>query len=220
MAQAPCCLIIGAGLRIGQSLALAFAREGYAIALASRNAAKLRTIQGAVAKAGGRVQVYPVEAGDESALRALLAQVRQDLGDPEVLIYNPATAQIGKPTTLTSEALVTDFRMNVVGALVCAQEVAPAMKARKRGTILFTGGGFAYEPAANYASLSLGKAALRNLTYSLAQELGAHGIHVATVTVYGFVQTDTHFDPAQIAEVFVRLHRQDPGHFKTEYIYK
>jgi len=62
------------------------------------------------------------------------------------------------------------------------------MKARRRGSIFFTGGSFAYEPAAEYSSLSLGKAALRNLTYSLAQELGAHDIHVATVTVYGFVQ--------------------------------
>ena len=216
----PVCLIVGAGLGIGQSLALAFAREGYDIALTSRNPAKLKAIQAAVEKSGGLARGYTAEAGDEASLRAMLAQVRQDLGDPEVLIYNPASAHIGKPTTLTTANLLADFQMNVAGALVCAQEVAPAMKANKKGSILLTGGGFAYEPAANYASLSLGKAALRNLTYSLAQELGGSGIHVATVTVYGFVQTDTHFDPARIAEVFVRLNRQAPGHFKTEYIYK
>ena len=220
MATKPCCLIVGAGLRIGQSLALAFVREGYDIALASRNPAKLKSIQTAVEKAGGRARAYHAEAGDDESLRKMIAQVRQDFGDPEVLVYNPATAHIGKPTSLTTDSLIADFRMNVAGALVCTQELVPAMKAKRRGTILLTGGGFAYEPAANYASLSLGKAALRNLTYSLAQELGAHGIHVATVTVYGFVQTDTRFDPAQIAEVFVRLHRQEPGHFKTEYIYK
>lgn len=220
MTAKPCCLIVGAGLRIGQSLALAFVREGYDIALASRNPAKLKTIQSAVEKAGGRARAYAAQAGDEASLLAMIENVRKDFGDPDVLVYNPATAQIGKPTALTGEQLIADFKMNVGGALACTQAVAPAMIAKKRGTILLTGGGFAYEPAANYASLSLGKAALRNLTYSLAQELGAHGIHVATVTVYGFVQTDTRFDPAQIAEVFVRLHRQEPGHFKTEYIYK
>ena len=112
------------------------------------------------------------------------------------------------------------FDVLVIGALVAAQEAMPAMKTKNRGTILFTGGGFAYEPAMNYASLSLSKAALRNLTYSLAQELGAFGIHVATVTVYGFVQSGTHYDPGRIAEAFIRLHRQAPGHFQTEIVYK
>ena len=61
---------------------------------------------------------------------------------------------------------------------------------------------------------------MRNLTFSLAQELGAHGIHVATVTVYGFVQSGTHYDPARIAEAYLRLHKQSPGHFQTEVVYK
>ena len=89
-----------------------------------------------------------------------------------------------------------------------------------RPTILFTGGGFAHEPASEFASLSLGKAALRSLTYTLAQELGASGIHVATVTVYGFVQTGTKFDPQQIARVYLELHKQPKGHFDTERIFK
>jgi len=216
----PICLIIGAGPGIGQAVAVAFAREGYNLALSARTAAKLKALQPAVEKAGGRAQLYPGDAGDEAALRAMIAKVRQEMGDPDVLVYNAATAATGKPTSLTAQRLVEDFRVNVGSALTAAQEVAPAMKAKGRGTILLTGDSFAYEPAANYASLSLGKSALHNLTYSLAQELGGAGIHVATVTVYGFVQEGTHFDPARIAQAYVRLHKQPPGHFQTEYIYK
>ena len=216
----PSCLVVGAGPGIGQSVALAFAREGYDIALASRNADKLKRFQPALDKAGAASRAYGVDAGDEASLRQLFAGVRKDFGDPEVVIYNPAAHAVGKPTSLNTEQLLADFRVNVAGALICAQEAAPAMKTRNRGTLLLTGGGFAYEPAANYASLSLGKAALRNLTFSLAQELGAYGIHVATVTVYGFVQSGTHFDPGRIAEAFVKLHRQAPGHFQTEIVFK
>lgn len=216
----PVCLVVGAGPGIGQAVAVAFAREGYDIALASRNVARLRPLQAAVAKTGRRAPAYAVDAADEAALRGLVGTVRQDLGDPEVLVYNAASVGTAKPTALDTAQLARDFHVNVTGALICAQEVAGAMKARGRGTILFTGGGFAYEPAANYASLSIGKAALRNLTFSLAQELGAGGIHVATVTVYGFMQEGTHFDPARIADAYVQLHRQAPGHFQTEFIYK
>ena len=216
----PSCLIVGAGPGIGLSVAVAFAREGYDIALAARNAEKLRGLQPAIEKAGAVSRRYGVDAGDEASLRKLFAEVRKDFGDPEILVYNPAAQGLGKPTTLTTEKLAADFRVNVAGALICAQEAAPAMKTRSRGTILLTGGGFAHEPAANYASLSLGKAALRNLTYSLAQELGAYGIHVATVTVYGFVQSGTQYDPARIADAYLRLHRQAPGHFQTELVFK
>ena len=214
------CLIIGAGPGIGQAVGVAFAREGYDIALASRHADKVRGLLPAIEKAGAAAKLYSVDAGDEASLRRLFADVRKDYGDPEIVVYNPAAHAVGKPTQLNSEQLTADFRVNVAGALVAAQEAAPAMKTRGRGTILLTGGGFAHEPAANYASLSLGKAALRNLTFSLAQELGAFGIHVATVTVYGFVQSGTHFDPARIADAYLRLHRQTPGHFQTEVVFK
>ena len=216
----PVCLIVGAGPGIGLSVALAFAREGYDVALSARGTDKLKPFQPQIEKAGAVVKLYAADAGDEKSLRALFTQVRRDLGDPDVVVYNPASHEVGKPTALHPDKIVADFRVNVAGALTCVQEAAPAMKTRGRGTILLTGGGFAHEPAANYASLSLGKAALRNLTYSLAQELGAHGIHVATVTVYGFVQVGTHFDPARIADAYLKLHRQAPGHFQTEVIYK
>jgi NAD(P)-dependent dehydrogenase (short-subunit alcohol dehydrogenase family) len=216
----PVCLIVGAGPGIGLSVALAFAREGYDLALSSRDAGKLRGFQPAIEKAGAASRVYSADAGSEASLRALFVQVRKDLGDPDVVIYNPAAHHVGKPMGLKTDPLIDDFKVNVLGALICAQEAAPAMKTKGRGTILLTGGGFAHEPAANYASLSLGKAALRNLTYTLAQELGASGIHVATVTVYGFVQSGTHFDPARIADAYLKLHRQPPGHFQTEVVYK
>jgi NAD(P)-dependent dehydrogenase (short-subunit alcohol dehydrogenase family) len=216
----PVCLIVGAGPGIGQAVAQRFAREGFDIALSARNADRLAELVPGIEKAGARARCYPADAGDAGSLRAMIGRVQQEMGDPDVLVYNAAATHAGRPGVLTPEDLLNDFQVNVVGALVCAQAVAPAMKQRGSGSILLTGGGFAYEPAANYASLSLGKAALRNLAFSLAQELGADGIHVATVTVYGFVQSGTHFDPARIAEAFLELHRQPPGHFQTELVYK
>ncbi len=216
----PACLIVGAGPGIGHAVAQAFAREGFDVALAARHPARLAELAPALDKLGATSRAYTVDAADETSIHALFASVRKDFGEPEVLVYNPAAHSPGKPTTLKPDPLVADFRVNVLGALLCAQEAAIGMKARGHGTILLTGGGFAHEPAANYASLSLGKAALRSLTYTLAQELGGYGIHVATVTVYGFVQSGTHYDPARIADAFLRLHKQAPGHFQTELVFK
>lgn len=215
------CLVVGAGPGIGSAVGMAFAREGYGVALASRNPARLQPYCDEIRRATGRAaRPYAADAGDEASLRALFAQVSSELGAPEVVVYNVAHAHKGRPTTVPAQQWLEDYRANVLGALVCAQLAAGTMRDEGHGTILFTGGGFAHEPSAPYASLSADKAALRSLTYSLAQELGAYGIHVATVTVYGFLQVGTHFDPARIAALYVKLHHQTRGKFEIEVVYK
>ncbi|SFF58760.1 short chain dehydrogenase [Fontimonas thermophila] len=217
----PVCIIVGAGPGIGQAVALAFAREGCDVALLARTPLRLQALCEEIRiKTGRRARAYAADAASESALIAGIEAARADLGDPDVLVYNVATHEPGRPLSVPIPHLIEDFRINVVGALIAARAVAPAMIARKRGTILFTGGGFAYEPAADYASLSMDKAALRSLTYTLAQDLGQHGIHVATVTVHGFVQPGTAFDPHNIAAAYIALYRQPRGHFEIETVYK
>lgn len=217
----PACFIIGAGPGLGLALAEAFANEGYDIALMSRGPRKLLEACAELRKTTGRIiNAYAADAGDEVSLKQGIDAARHVFGDPEVLIYNAAVSHPEPPTKIQQEQLIDDFRVNVGGALIATQELAPAMIKAKKGTILFTGGGFAYEPAMKYASLSLGKAALRSLTYTLAQELGAHGVHVATVTVYGFLQAGTKFDPQRITQAYLWLHRQPKGHFDIEKIYK
>ncbi|MDD3764992.1 MAG: SDR family NAD(P)-dependent oxidoreductase [Nevskiales bacterium] len=219
--QRQSCVIVGAGPGIGKAVAMAFAAEGYDIALLARQPARLQSMCADIDKKTGRTaRAYAADASDEASLMKGLDAARADLGDPAVLVYNVATFEIGRPMVVSSEQVLDDFRTNVVGALIAARSVAPAMIQRGSGTILFTGGGFAYEPAADYASLSMDKAALRSLTYTLAQDLGTHGVHVATVTVHGFVQRGTKFDPRHIAEAYVQLHRQPKGHFDIETVYK
>jgi len=83
------------------------------------------------------------------------------------------------------------------------------MKARRSGTILFTGGGLALDPWPQMSSLAIGKAGIRNLAWSLHKDLKPHGVRVATVTVAGVAQPGAGpLDPAAIAEVFFALHQQ------------
>lgn len=83
-----------------------------------------------------------------------------------------------------------------------------------------TGGGLASHPFADAVSLEIGKAGIRSLAFTLAQELKDSGIHVATVTICGTVQSGTHFDPDTIAQSYLALHKQPPEAFETEAIYK
>jgi NAD(P)-dependent dehydrogenase (short-subunit alcohol dehydrogenase family) len=115
---------------------------------------------------------------------------------------------------------MADLQVSVGGALAAVQAVLPAMRARGRGTLLLTGGGFAFEPMPPMASLGAGKAALRNLAFSLHADLAPAGIHAGTVTICGTVKPGTAFDPDRIADSFWALHAQPAGSFEREVMVK
>ncbi|MGO9261345.1 MAG: hypothetical protein ACLQU1_34325 [Bryobacteraceae bacterium] len=89
-----------------------------------------------------------------------------------------------------------------------------------RGTILFTGGGLALEPQPGASSLAIGKAGIRNLAFSLHEELAPFHIHVATVTICGYVEDRTRFSPGDIAGSFFYLHQRAEGKWDRESVYQ
>jgi short-subunit dehydrogenase len=214
------CIIVGFGPGVGFGLAKAFGREGFQLALLSRDPSKHSALTATLAKENFIAKSFAADAGDEKSLQASISQAERELGETGVLIYNAIAPTFLKPTQLTPDQLVADFRVNVAGALAATLAVLPGMKSRGCGTILFTGGGWALQPWDGAASPSIGKAGIRSLAYTLAQELGGSAIHVGTVLIAGQVAAGTHFDPDKIAEAYLKLHRQAPGSFETEIIYK
>ena len=79
------------------------------------------------------------------------------------------------------------------------------MSERGQGAILFTGGGLALEPFAEWTSLALGKAALRSLAVSLFNELSPKGIHGAVLAICDIVKEVGPFDPDEIAKDYWRV---------------
>jgi short-subunit dehydrogenase len=214
------CVIVGFGTGVSMGVARAFGKEEYALALVARNPAKLLDNAQTLKADGYVVQTFAADAGEEASLVQAFIKIRAELGDPEVLIYNAAAFTLGKPSAIASEALMADLRVNVAGALVAVQQVLPAMQAKRKGTILLTGGGLALNPFADASSLAIGKAGIRSLAFSLAQELTSSGIHVGTVTICGTVQPGTHFDPDTIAQSYMALHKQTSEAWQTEVIYQ
>lgn len=212
--------LVGMGPGVSAAVARRFGREGYTIAALARRADALRSEVARLASAGTTAHAYVADAADAAGLEAALGRIAAELGAPEVLVYNAYAAREQPLAQLDAETLVAEFRVNVVGALVAAQAVLPAMRKAGSGTILVTGGGFALEPIAPLASLGVGKAGLRNLTASLHGELKDAGIHVATVTICGYVKPATPFDPDRIAEVYWRLHCQGAGQFEREVVFR
>ena len=209
MASAGVCVVVGVGPGIGQAVARRFGREGYSLGLIARKKESLAGFVETLAATKIKAKGFPADAESAPSLGDALKAVEHDLGSIDVLIYNAAVAKPGGPLEVGIEQLVREFRVNVGGALVCAQHVAAGMRHRHQGTILFTGGGLALSPWSQMSSLSIGKAGLRSLAITLNQDLKKDGVRVGTVTVNGVVKAGSGaLDPDAIADTFWELHQQ------------
>jgi len=207
------CVILGAGKGIGQSVAKEFKSRGYHVALCARNIENLTQL---VEQLGEGSSAWTVDVSDAEQLKQVLSEIASVHGEVEVLIYNAYSAEPGKGSTLDVDKFNKSLMVNFSSALVATQAVAPAMIAKEKGTILFTGGGFAIQPFHNQTALSVGKAGLRALTHCLHQELARKGVHAATVTICGIVKEGTAFAPDTIAKSFIDLHDQPRDKFEAE----
>jgi short-subunit dehydrogenase len=214
------CLVIGAGPGVSAAVARRFGREGFILGLIARREQNLAQVAGTLAEAGIKAKTFVGDEADNTGLDQTIRKAVVEIGAPRVLVYNAAAVTMKPPSQLSPDQLLRDFQIGVVAALTAVQAVLPGMRSRKAGTILLTGGGFAFEPMPNLSSLGIEKAGIRNLAFSLAKELAPEGIHVATVTIGGIVKAGTAFDPDRIAEEYWKLHVQTPDAFQREIVFR
>lgn len=201
-------VIVGAGPGVSAAVARKFGSEGFRVALVARNQASLDELSEELRDRDIDTYSVTADASKTESIEEAFKAIREQFGVPDALLYNAAAISASKVTQLDEQRLIDDFKVNVVGALTSVKQVATDFAERKEGTILITGGGLALHPNPDYASLSIGKAGVRSLAYSLAQELKPHNVYVGTVTIGGYVSKGTFFDPDRIAEEYWNLYRK------------
>jgi short-subunit dehydrogenase len=211
-------LSIGSGPGIGIATAERFAREGFRIVLTSRDTAKLSDRARRLKAGGYAVEVKAVDAGDLASVSALIRETEAQFGAIDVMHFNAASMHSATIETQVAETFVPDLTVNIGAALVATQEVSRGMLKRGAGTILLTGGAFAITPHPDYLSLSIGKAAIRNMTHGLFDSFKDRSVHIATVTVATLVVPDSP-EGQGIADAFWDLHNASPDAWMAEVSY-
>jgi NADP-dependent 3-hydroxy acid dehydrogenase YdfG len=181
-------LVTGASSGIGHETALAFARQGAAVALAARRAVQLEEVAAAVTAAGGRALVVPTDVTDARAVRAAVARVLRAWKRIDILVNNAGVLIPGPVAELKADDLLAMLRVNVFGALFMMQAVLPGMQRHGRGTIINVAslaGRRGVTPLGGYCAT---KFALIGLSEALRVELDAAKIHVGLV-LPGVVET-------------------------------
>ena len=160
-------LVTGAGSGIGKYVAVALAREGYAVVLAGRRKETLAATEREVIQAGARALVVPTDVTDPASVRDLFAKARGAFGRLDLLFNNAGVSGRATPLEeLTYEQWKSIVDTNLTGAFLCTQEAFQIMKSQepRGGRINNNGSISAHSPRPNSAPYTASKHGVTGLT--------------------------------------------------------
>jgi len=213
----PVIAIIGAGPGLGAAVARKFGREGFSIALISRDQSKLDTMAAELAGSGFTASGYSADVRVPAELEAALAQAATELGPITALQYSPLPSRdYLKPVLdLTPELALEALQFSALGLIHAARAVLPAMRDAGDGSIILINGGTSVKARAGFAGTSVAFPSESAYGEMLHDALADEGIRVSQLVIPGGIpQLDLPNGIDDVAERIWELHAT-AGEFRT-----
>ena len=173
-------IVTGSTKGIGRAMVEGLARAGASVVVNSRKQDLCDAVAEEIAAAtGAKTLGLACHVGDWNAVPAFVDAVYEHFGRIDVLVnnagINPARFA---PSEVTLDYWRKVFSVNLEGPLRTSQCVAPIMRDQEGGSVINIGTMAAYSGGASICAYGASKAALFNLTKSMAQEWAPWGIRV------------------------------------------
>jgi 3-oxoacyl-[acyl-carrier protein] reductase len=169
-------LVTGAATGIGRSAAIALAKHGYDVVVNySRSEEAAKSTAREAQAAGARTVAYRCDVSDDASVRAMLGATEKEFGRLDVLINNAGTTVDVEPKNfdeMTVEAWNRVFAVNVLGLFLVTRAAVPLLRKSPNGCIVNTCSIAGLRPSAQPLPYAASKAAVANLTKTLANALG------------------------------------------------
>jgi 3-oxoacyl-[acyl-carrier protein] reductase len=175
-------LVTGSSSGIGAVIAQVLAAEGASVVVHGRNEKLTHAVADAIVAEGGRAAAIAADLSTDGGAESLATAAADEFGCVDILVNNVGAYANTSWTTATGEDWLAVYNTNVVSAVRLIRLLVPPMKAAGWGRVVQISSGEGARPFPNMPDYAATKAAMNNLTVSLAQELTATGITVNTVS--------------------------------------
>ena len=216
-------LVTGGTGALGTAVVQAFADAGAHVTVSWVSQRERDALLAAVGRVAERVQMEQADVTDPESVAALCAAAVRPTGQLDVLTQLVGGFAAGPIDETDPETWHRMLALNATSTFLCARGAVRRMRPRRSGRIITVAAVPAVDRgAANMSAYAAAKAAVLNLTQSLAKELVADGITVNAVapsildtpanrTAMPGADTSTWLAPAAIAEVIVWLAGESAG---------
>ncbi|MBO0702322.1 MAG: SDR family oxidoreductase [Candidatus Dormibacteraeota bacterium] len=181
----PVGLVTGASRGIGRCTALELARHGYDVVINhSRSGTAAEKVAGEIQDLGARALTLQADVADERAVRGMVKEIERQLGRLDVLVNNAGTTTETVQSDiegLSMEDWDRVFAVNVRGLFQVTRACLPLLERAPAAAIVNLCSIAGLRPSAQPFPYAASKAAVANLTRTLAGQLGPRGIRVNAV---------------------------------------
>ena len=197
-------LVTGAGGGIGRAIALRLAADGATVAVTDIDAAKAEETTRLITGRGGSAAAFTLDVADPDAVQAVYAEVERRYACLDVQISHAGVTTRAAFIDMPLDAFDAIVRTNLYGAFLCGQAAARLMR-RTGGRIVNTTSVSGQQGGTGRCAYGASKAAIINLTQTMAIELAPFGILVNAVAPGPTRVERTAHGPAQTAAMLSRL---------------
>ena len=204
----------GASRGLGQAFARALARAGADLVITSRDVERLRPFQREIESEGRRAVAIRLDVRDEDSIRLMADAAHDAYGRIDVLVNNAGCNVRRRAVDVSWDDWNLVLDTNLRGAFFVAQAVARYMLPRGRGRIINIGSVTSVFGYAGLGPYGASRGGIRQLTMSLADDWGPHGITVNCLAP-GWFQTEQNtvlYEDAEWVDYLVdRIPLKRPG---------
>ncbi len=182
------CVVTGASRGLGRAIALAFAEQGAGVLLAARNRADLETVRSEIVARGGRAAVQPTDVTDIEQLGAAAAAAVSHFGKIDVWVNNAGgftdvPGSTAEWLDVTHAGWEQMLRLNLTAQVFGARAAARIMRGQSTGGVILFMSSIdgLYAAPGGEGIYGACKAALNNITQTMAVELGQYHIRVNAI---------------------------------------
>jgi len=197
-------IVTGSSRGIGRAIADAFAEAGAKVAISARNLAPCEEVAAAIRQRGGAAIAVAARISDKVQLENLVAKTREAFGPIDILVCNAAVnPHYGSLDSLTDEMFERMMVNNVLSNLWLSRLVAPDMRQRRDGAIIFIISTAALRATTMLGMYGITKTADYALCRNLAAEWGPDNVRVNCIA------------PSVVTTQFARVLYEDPERRKA-----
>jgi 3-hydroxybutyrate dehydrogenase len=182
-------IITGAASGIGKEIAIIFAREGAAIAIADMNKAAADAAAAEINASGGKAMGVMMDVTDEKAVNDGVAAAVAAFGGVDILISNAGIQIVHPLEDFTYADWKKMLAIHVDGAFLTTRACLPHMyKSGRGGSVIYMGSVHSKEASLLKGPYVTAKHGLVGLAKVVAKEGAKHGVR-SNVICPGFVRT-------------------------------